>query len=682
MRLFLGCLLALNFCEGWEGGAYPPQPITYAGITIECLDGCAACDDPDMQRIWSILERDTKKAFSGLMSVVDETGKHQFLKSPVICEDGEYERWDWELANGVCRSDDDLTREKIYVDTYPAFLRIARALREDARFYYHTVPRKARIFDENLAAKLKEGLAQGYGVYKIHPDGSIELGYQFEHSVLGLLDEGWESIDFELQYLGLYGWGLERKILECDQEYEQVKGLIEKTISKVDRLFRDIFVYCLKHHQPEGVAFSAAIEALLAGNLAEGIEHLRKFIEIGESAQFPSEIMGKMNLLKGQLELESCLYAEAILSLTEAIAKDPLLKETYLERATAYFELGEYHHSMEDYLSYAANTPSTDPFSFKEFSLGFAKNLIPGCYESGRGFYLLCSDLVLHPVQTARLMWESLNLLSNLVAIKEWNLLAEALAPELHQMLVEWDTLSSEKRGELAGYAFGKYGADLLIPTALAKAAAKGLKCGKEVSAAYKNLRAADQALVLESLASLESAAKIEEVVAVAKETAFLGEELGITASEIGQFKQTGALKTKLASHAECLSPAMQESLALHRKAQAALKPYIKKPLPENKARELIQETGIPTFPRPKGIPEDYIVRISDKGAGMLYVDPLNPRTSVRVMPGKPHSPNPRQQRPYVVQEVNAKALDAKGNLVDPRDPEAHIPLLEFIYRE
>src|SRR5206468_1163455 len=111
----------------------------------------------------------------------------------------------------------------------------------------------------------------------------------------------------------------------------------------------------------------------------------------------------------------------------------------------------------------------------------------------------------------------------------EWKMLAKALAPEVHQLVVEWDTLSSEKRGELAGYAFGKYGADILIPGALAKAVSKGLKCGTEVSAIYKNLRAADQALLLESLAGLKSAAKIEEVVVAAKETAFLGEELGIT---------------------------------------------------------------------------------------------------------------------------------------------------------
>jgi len=87
----------------------------------------------------------------------------------------------------------------------------------------------------------------------------------------------------------------------------------------------------------------------------------------------------------------------------------------------------------------------------------------------------------------------------------------------------------------------------------------------------------------------------------------------------------------------------MLESAAKHKNAQAFLKSYKKKFIPEEKARGYIHETGIPTFPKPKGIPENFLVRISDKGAGMEYVHPTNTHISVRVMPGKPHSPYPHQ---------------------------------------
>lgn len=681
MRFLFLYLFLFNFCEGQEESTDFSIPITYAGMTIECARGCGMYGDPDLHEIWSILETTTQKLFK-IRTVLDDRGDTIWLDSVTRCNNsGDYERWDWKATNGLWLFNESPScYQEIHLHNYPEFLEVARALREDARFYYSTIPRRLRELEIDLIAKLKEGVAQGYNVYRIPSIGEIEFSHQKGSSLYTSLDGDWRWIKSRLDILAYYGYR-KTPIAEYDQEYKEVEEQIERAIINMDTLFQEIFVYCLERHQPEGIAFSSAIESLLAGNLAEGIERIRQLIEIGESEKFPSELMGKLHLLKGQLELESSLYAEAILTLTEAIAKTPALKETYLERGIAYFELGEYECSMEDYLAYTACIQSSEPFSLQTFSLAFAKNLLPGCYESGRGLYLLLSGLAQHPIHTAQLIWESLALLSKLAATKEWKLLREAVAPEVHQLLVEWDSLPSEKRGELAGYAFGKYGADLLMPAALAKAASKGLKYGAQVSSAYKNLRAADQALLLESLSSLKSAAKIEEAVVAARETAFLGEELGLTARKMGQLQQAGTLQETIAGHYGSLSASMQQSVALHNKAQKILKPYVKKAMPENKVREFIQELGVPTFPRPKGIPEDYLVSISERGAGMRYMDPLNTGNSVRVMPGKPHSSNLSQQKPYVVQQRDGRAFDRNGNFVSPDSPEAHIPIQEFIYR-
>ncbi|HSW86750.1 MAG TPA: hypothetical protein VLG49_04525, partial [Rhabdochlamydiaceae bacterium] len=88
-----------------------------------------------------------------------------------------------------------------------------------------------------------------------------------------------------------------------------------------------------------------------------------------------------------------------------------------------------------------------------------------------------------------------------------------------------WDTLPSDARGELAGHAFGKYGSDILIPGALAKAVSKGLKGAQELSTVYRGLKTAEQTLLLESVAGLESSAKIAEVVKLEKQISdWLGE--------------------------------------------------------------------------------------------------------------------------------------------------------------
>ena len=49
-------------------------------------------------------------------------------------------------------------------------------------------------------------------------------------------------------------------------------------------------------------------------------------------------------------------------------------------------------------------------------------------------------------------------------------------------------------------------------------------------------------------------------------------------------------------------------------------------------------------------------------------------------MPGKPHSPNSGQQKPYVIYKMHGKILDKSGNIVASSSPEAHIPLEEFVY--
>ncbi|MCP5505047.1 MAG: hypothetical protein H7A41_07845 [Chlamydiales bacterium] len=130
------------------------------------------------------------------------------------------------------------------------------------------------------------------------------------------------------------------------------------------------------------------------------------------------------------------------------------------------------------------------------------------------------------------------------------------------------------------------------------------------------------------------------------------------------------------------LTLSREQSIELFKNAATKLEPYQGKYLPESKARELIQSTNIPTFSRPKGIPENYRVKLSDKPGGIKYVHPNDEGTYIRIMPGKVHSKNPNQQKPYVVHRVNGKSIDKSGNIVSNKSTEAHIPIEEFTYRE
>lgn len=374
-------------------------------------------------------------------------------------------------------------------------------------------------------------------------------------------------------------------------------------------------------------------------------------------------------------------YAQAAHDYGKAIEADPLNSIVYVERAAALFNLENYDASLQDYHQVASEP---QPLSVSEFSLGFAKGLPRGVYESGEGMILFFADFVKHPIQTSKQMIESINTLVQLARTDEWGVIGEALSPEIHQLVTQWDFLSSQERGELAGYAIGKIGSDILLPGSLPKVAAKSVKSAEELVAICKNIKIAQETLVLEAATEIGSSIKIAEVVQMSKKTTQLAEECGISASEMGQLKQAGKLESTVATGAERFAenPALRESYLLHKRAQDALEPFVKKPLPEQQVRELIHSTGIPTFPRPEGIPEDFLVMISEKGGGMTYMHPNDTHTTIRVMPGKLHSPHPYQQKPYIIQKKNSNTLDKLGNIVDSAAPEAHIPLEEFMFRD
>lgn len=384
--------------------------------------------------------------------------------------------------------------------------------------------------------------------------------------------------------------------------------------------------------------------------------------------------------VRGDLALNSQCYTQAVQDFGNAISLNPANPVLYLERGIAHFELGNYEQSIADYHQFVEK--KAEPFSATDFTVGFAKGVPKGAYDSGKGALLFLSEFVTHPVQTSKQVFDSLTQLAALVKNDELGVVAEALSPELHQLITQWETLPSETRGELAGYAVGKLGTDLLAPGAAAKIANKSVSTAKELVAVCKNLQIAQETLVLETAAGIGVPVKVGEIVEMGKKTINLGEELGFSAQEIGQLQKAGKLEKAVSSSYEHLTPTARESFELFNKAQQFLKPY-KGFMSESQARELIHHTGIQTFPRPSGIPESFRIQISDRGAGMKYVHPNHTHTSIRIMPGKPHSPFPHQQKPYVIHMKDGKCFDKFGNtLLNGEAPEAHIPYNEFVYRD
>jgi len=248
--------------------------------------------------------------------------------------------------------------------------------------------------------------------------------------------------------------------------------------------------------------------------------------------------------IKGERALEYGYLTQAVQDLGKAIELSPESPIPYLERGVAYFGLGQYDLSLEDYRVFTSQSQKIYPLEVTDFSLGFAKGLPKGAYESGEGLVLLLADFVTHPIHTSGQLVNSVTMLVNLVHDDEWGVIAESLSPELHQLVSQWDTLPSDERGELLGYAVGKHGADILVPGGLAKIASRSMKSAQELVAVCKNLKIAQETLVLETASGIGNSAKIAEIIQT--NTITIAQRLGFNAREVAQIENIGKIELRI----------------------------------------------------------------------------------------------------------------------------------------
>ncbi|MGL4348838.1 MAG: tetratricopeptide repeat protein [Chlamydiales bacterium] len=203
---------------------------------------------------------------------------------------------------------------------------------------------------------------------------------------------------------------------------------------------------------------------------------------------------------RGDHALETQHYEQAVHDFGKLIELNPTNPEAYLSRASTYYAMGEYNNSLQDYQTYIEQKPLASE-SIIGVPSHFAKGLAIGVWESGKGLVSFTASCLAHPINTMQEVWESLTTLVNLTKTEEWAAIGQAVAPEAHHLLTEWDTLSAQERAELAGQTFGKLGGDILIPEATGKVFTSGIKGTKELAKAAKCLKNAEKTVVLETLA-------------------------------------------------------------------------------------------------------------------------------------------------------------------------------------
>lgn len=107
--------------------------------------------------------------------------------------------------------------------------------------------------------------------------------------------------------------------------------------------------------------------------------------------------------------------------------------------------------------------------------VAFSKGMTTGVFQGGidcvKELGPFAYNLLFHPIQTTTEVLESLELLTQYIFSQQWDEVAQALAPELRELYLNWHQLSDMRKGELAGIALGKYGIGVLTGVGTVKLA-------------------------------------------------------------------------------------------------------------------------------------------------------------------------------------------------------------------
>ncbi len=299
-----------------------------------------------------------------------------------------------------------------------------------------------------------------------------------------------------------------RAVSRCERElecYEQYRDYAEDTFRLVDATFKKIFINCLEKHQSEGITFRAALNDLMQNNLDDALERLEFLVKLAETKNWDGKLIAKLQLLQGEVENELCLYADAIVTLTSSIQRDPSCKETYLERARAYFETGEFESAFQDFLSSGIKSTPIDPQN--KSLIAFASGIMSGTLRGGQeGLTEFIPSLITSLKMLGSGVWafvqnpveissEFANAVYDIVeSVQSFEDFSSILIPELKDLVSNWEEMSSFQKGGSCGHIIGKYGIDILLPLGVAKG-------GK----AFVKLRQASAVHVFESYVKTET---------------------------------------------------------------------------------------------------------------------------------------------------------------------------------
>ena len=209
---------------------------------------------------------------------------------------------------------------------------------------------------------------------------SLETRYRFDHFVD--FKEACFNLNQELVWLRDDVHGLNRFIQKqqirsiSDGQYKEFLTELED----LEKRYSKIFSSCAKNHQAPSAFYHTALEYFQTGDHARGLACIENIFERIDVNALAPNLASEISFSQGSIQNEIALYDDALLSLKEAIDRNPKNKKAYFDQALALFEQGRFEESVESYLNaeYSLELLDGTNGSLTDFSLGLIQGITTG----------------------------------------------------------------------------------------------------------------------------------------------------------------------------------------------------------------------------------------------------------------------------------------------------------------
>lgn len=290
------------------------------------------------------------------------------------------------------------------------------------------------------------------------------------------------------------------------------KQVLQDCSDKIINEYIELFEECLKNKRAcLSVYHDYSLLAYLNNNFDKSFELLFKLINQAQETHQIDQLDSKVYHDLGSVCVEVMAYDKAIKYLSEAIRLDPNNKEAYFQRATAYFETGNFDQAIQDYLmSDKTNTIAVSNKASKGFTEALITSVRQGAFESAIDFVPSLSGSIYGMSKTLWATHWSTHPLNPQVSenIKNFanacyeigecivdyckNVDEETINSYIDQIktiYTHYDQLSDTEKGEIIGYTVGRYSVDILAGALIGAGVAKRAQIVNKTVPLFSSIR-------------------------------------------------------------------------------------------------------------------------------------------------------------------------------------------------